>query len=182
MGEVVELEGGVFVRGEGRVGDKGHRAVVQAEFQLLIQLFQRDLQGAFTKVIGGNEKGFGIGRDSKVGAAGILRDRAAVCCRGRRLDRLHRGGFGMLEEKAGQHQHRQPAAQHHAPGGPGLVGRGCRGGRGALRALLVQNLAGDLLRAAQLCNGAGFVFRPGGIQIIFVITQSVLALGLRQRG
>ena len=36
MREVVELEGGVFVRGEGRIGDKGHRTVVQVELQLLI--------------------------------------------------------------------------------------------------------------------------------------------------
>ena len=146
MREVVELEGSVFVRGEGRVGDKGHRAVVQAELQLLIQLFQRDLQGAFPKVISGDGEGHGIGRDSEVAAAGLLRDRAAVCCRGRRLDWLHRGGFRVLKEKADQHQHRQPAAQHHAPAG--TRGRGCRGGRDALRALLVQNLAGDLLGAA----------------------------------
>ena len=135
MGEVVELEGGVFVRGKGRVGDKGHRAVVQAELQLLIQLFQRDLQGAFPKVISRNGEGHGIGQDGEVAAAGLLRDRAAVCCRGRRLDRLHRGGFGVLEEKAGKDQHRQPAAQHHAPAG--TRGRGCRGGRVACRGLLV---------------------------------------------
>ena len=94
--------------------------------------------------------------------------------------RLHRGGFRVLEEKAGQHQHRQPAAQHHAPAGMRLACRGCRGGRTACRGLLIQNFASDLLGAAQLRNGAGFVFRPGGVQIIFVITQSVLALGLRQ--
>ena len=59
MGEVVELEGGVYVRGKGRVGDKDHGAVVSG-CQLLApdtQLFQGDLQGAVAQVIGGDGEG-----------------------------------------------------------------------------------------------------------------------------